>query len=234
MNPPPPPPDWITGAARAFARELRAYAGAAAGALVRPRTFGRAWAEGRSAELNPFGFLATSAAILSGAQAIAGMQGPPHLAGQVLAALVPYVHWALLGSVAHLVLRAFGSGQPYRASLAMALYVGGGPGLLLTLLTYAVSFGLVAATGAASVDAAFAAHPRLSTVLFYGLVGAQVTYLALALAGAHRARPRLAVAGVLLALVETAVVYGVARPPGSVGVHLALLWLDRPRFVFRF
>ncbi|MFT3914582.1 MAG: hypothetical protein QM704_10825 [Anaeromyxobacteraceae bacterium] len=152
----------------------------------------------------------------------------------MLAALVPYVHWALLGSIAHLVLRALGSREPYRASLAMALYAGGGPGLLLTLVTYGISFGLVAASGAANVDAAFAAHPRIGTALFYGLVCAQVTYLALALAGAHRAPPWRAVAGVLVALLATAVLYGLARPPGSIGVHLAVLWLDRPRFVLRF
>jgi hypothetical protein len=225
------PPDWIREAWRVTVADLRAFVRTAATFVAHPRRFAAGWAAGRERALNPLAFLATSAAVLGGAQALFGLDHGGSIAYTLLALIAPYAHFAFLGLVAHLCLRVLGSHQRLRASLGIALYVGGGPALAFTLAFYAVTGVMMAATHAASVEEA-SAHlaPSLTLAVGAGLyIGfiAVVGSLGAALVGAHGCRTWKGVAAIAAALAVSGVVYGFWRPPGTVGAHF-VLWLSRP------
>src|SRR4051812_5122670 len=133
-------PNWIREAAANAAGELRLFFQTARDFTAHPIRFAVAFTEGRQRAMNPLAFLATSAALLGGLRLLlrslaGGADENLSLVTQALDALAPYLHYAVLGSLAHAVFRLTGARRPLRDSLAMALFAGGGPAALAEVLT---------------------------------------------------------------------------------------------------
>jgi hypothetical protein len=226
---------WLADSLSATARELRAFAATAAAATVRPARFARAWVEGTAPALNPLAFMATAAALVTVAGTVAARLGPLRgsstLAGEVLDSLGPYLHYLALGLICHAVLRLAGSRRSIAASVAMSLYVGGGPGTMATLIDLVVFllvarlFGKVNFTGAELVTPAVMAVG----VLVWTVRLAVAACFVAAFAGLHRVRTGWAVLGLALALLVTGLAFGLLAPPGRYGMHLEIGHLDGTR-----
>ncbi len=235
------PPDWIRESWRAFVADAAAYVRTSIAIVRRPRNFAAAWAAGRERALNPLAFLATSAALLGAAQVLVGYEGGGNLLSAVLGLVAPYAHFAWLGVLAHAALRALGSRQPLRASLAASLYVGGAPALVFTVAFYVLSGVLVTATHTQMFDTASAALPRAAhiavAISVYVGFAVVMTYLGAALVGAHDVPPWKGLVAIVVALAVSGALYGLWRPPATVGAHF-VLWLRRsaggPPFSLRF
>ena len=104
-------PHWPRDAIANALGELRVFFATARAFTFHPVRFATAFTDGRQQAMNPLAFLATSAGLLGGLrlllQAATGApDASPSLLGQILEALAPYLHYAALGCVAHLVFRA--------------------------------------------------------------------------------------------------------------------------------
>jgi hypothetical protein len=220
-----PAPNWIEDALRLAMKEAGLYLKTLVGSVARPGRFAEAWRSGAETALNPLGFAASSVSVLA-TVSLFTLGGD--LDGEKLAGLlVPYLHCMGLGFLVHVALKAFGSKEPFRATLGLSLFNGGGAALLRTLLLYAISDILMAWMSVKTVDEAFAAlspHHRIAINLLW--MAAQfwvLLNLAWLLAAAHRvARAKVAIA-VLGATILIALLYGVWRPPSSLGAHFAIL-----------
>jgi hypothetical protein len=219
---------WLKDSLAATARELRAFAETAAAATVRPARFARGWVEGRQAALNPLAFMATAAALVTVAATLAARLGPLHgsstLAGEVLDSLGPYLHYLALGLICHAILRLAGSRRSLAGSVAMSLYVGGGPGTIATLVDLVMFLVLVKLFGKVNFSAAELATPAVmaaGAVVWAVRLGMVVAFVA-AFAGLHQVRVGWAVLGLGVALLLTGVAFGVLAPPGRYGMHLAI------------
>jgi hypothetical protein len=128
------PPDWIREAWRLTLADFRAFARTAATLVAHPRRFAAAWAAGRERALNPLAFLATSAAVLGGAQALLGHtasveQAKPHLPHAVIVAVGVFLYVgyaAVVGTLGAALVGAHGS-RAWKgvAAIAAALAVSG-------------------------------------------------------------------------------------------------------------
>jgi len=222
-------PDWVRETARVTRDEIRRFLGTAAGFMLRPARFGAAWMAGESDALNPLGFVATALAVSGAAAAVLA---PDHneggLALLVAHAILPYVYYAALGALCHPVLRTFGSTRPVRASVAVGLYAGGGPGLLMLLVSYTCE-ALRARLFGLHDGPILRGAPLWAEIVFSVLVVGTTLWFLVALVGGQRgvhaisrARARAAVA---FAVVASAVVLGFAHRyvPFSMGApHFAL------------
>jgi hypothetical protein len=220
--------DWMAEAWRVTVADFLAYFTTARAILAAPQPFGRQWATGERRALNPFAFMATSAALLGAAQLLMfGLIGGGRLSSAV-ALVAPYVHFACIGLIAHVLLRLLGSKQRASASLGVALYVGGAPALAFTLFFYLITLALRVVTHLPTFDVAVVQLPRAAQLIVHASIrigfAAVVYYFAAALVGAHRVRVWKGVLAILTAFLVTAVVYGFVRPPASTGAHL-VLWL---------
>jgi hypothetical protein len=136
-------PDWIRQAVASALAEARAFLRTAWAFTRAPATFARRWAEGAMQALNPLAFMATAAAIVGTAKhaalrIIGWSESTEALWSEVLSALAPYAYYVALGAVSHLVLRLGGSRRHLRTTAAVALYAGGGPGALGTLVSLVI------------------------------------------------------------------------------------------------
>jgi hypothetical protein len=239
---PAPSPDaetrWVKDSLAATARELRAFAVTAAAATVRPARFARAWVEGSGAALNPMAFMATAAALVTLAGTVAARLGPlggsSTLAGEVLDSLGPYLHYVALGLICHATLRLAGSRRSLAASVAMSLYVGGGPGALATLVDLVVFLVVVRVFGKANFTSRELVTPAVMAA------GALVWTVRLAVAacfvgaftGLHQVRVGWVVLGLVVALLVTGLAFGLLAPPGRYGMHLVIGHLQGGRRVW--
>ena len=148
---------WIGDAAQRSWDEARAFVATGLRFTFQPARFGRAWIDGRSDAPNPLGVLATGAATLAASRAAldvvlgraAQAQG---LWQTLLEAVAPFAHYLALATVAHLILALLVRGrQRYTDSVAMALYAGGGPGVLAPIVVYVVGAALWFASGRPAV-----------------------------------------------------------------------------------
>jgi hypothetical protein len=141
------PPDWIRGAIERAREEAWKYVATGVAFALRPGRFASTWIEGRERALNPFAILATGAGVLSVARALldlvvgrpAGAQG---LLEAVRDGVAPFAHYAVLGALCHLVLRAGRSQRRLSDSIAMSLFAGGGPGVASALIVYVAGIAL--------------------------------------------------------------------------------------------
>jgi hypothetical protein len=199
-------PDWVRETVRVTRDEIRRFVATAAGFMLRPARFGAAWMAGESDALNPLGFVATALAVSGVATAVlAPGDDDSGLAALVARASLPYLYYAALGALCHPVLRAFGSTRPLRASVAVGLFAGGGPGLVLLLVSYACRawrerfFGL-------HEGPIMRGDPLWADIAFSVLIGGAAIWFLVALVGgqrgvhaASRGRARLAVAFAIVA-----------------------------------
>jgi hypothetical protein len=100
------------------------------------------WAEGRRTFPDPISFFLTSLVLAGTAGATVTRLLPGHAEQSALwewtAGALRYAVPLLLSGLCHLVLRAGGSRRPFRATLAILLYLLGGPATLTALVGWAV------------------------------------------------------------------------------------------------
>jgi hypothetical protein len=122
------------------------------------------------------------------------------------------------------MLRLRRSPRTVRGSLAMSLYVGGGPLAIATVVNLAL-FGF-AYLNYGKGD--FSGEELLTpTVLIMGIIAfgsrlAALLIFARALAGLHSVRTGWTAAALLVALMVTGLVFGLLDPPGSYGGHVII------------
>lgn len=203
--------DWVAAAFELARDEARRYLRTLARFCVAPHRFGREWAAGSADALNPFGFLATSAALLGLVMhvwiSLLGQEDET-LGGELYENLRPYVLFALFGLLAHPLLRQ----KRLRSSMAMALYAGAGPATLSGLALLIVTFVIRCALHQESNHSVVLPHlswtrwALLQTMMLVPLAWFWTSLIA-ALAGLHglpRRRSALAVAAAQLVLAVAA------------------------------
>jgi hypothetical protein len=131
-------PDWIRDGIAHTKNELVLFFQTLWACTRHPRDFGAAWARAERRTLNPAAFLATSLAIATPLRhALGRVLGlPTHetLLGELGESLAPFVLFGGIALTTHLVLRLGGSKRPLRATIGLALYIGGGPATIVELV----------------------------------------------------------------------------------------------------
>jgi hypothetical protein len=199
-----------------------------------PRRFAAAWFAGETRALNPVGYVSTALAISTAVRsvtlALLSVSDDGGFWSNVGAATLPYAYYALLGVMCHVVLRQRKTARPLRASMAIALYIGGGPGLLLSLAVYLDLWLYYAVTGMLPGGQGFMGAPGWAKPILLALVLGAAALFLMALASGFRAlhaasRVR-AIVAILVALAGSAVLLG--------ALHEAFTFtLGVPHFVFR-
>ena len=138
---PPAEPAWLADAVRKTKDELRRFVETAWACTRHPAQFASEWASGTRQTLNPVGFLATSAAILGPWRNLflrwsALLPADASLLGQLYESIQPFILYAALGFLCHPVLRLAGSRRRLSSTVAIALYVGGGPAAAAELVQW--------------------------------------------------------------------------------------------------
>jgi hypothetical protein len=232
----PDSPAWIRDAAERAWEELRLYVETAVLFTLRPGRFALEWVEGRRLALNPLAMLATAAGVLGTATNLLGRLlgrsgGESTLLRDVIAAVAPFVHYAVLGALCHAVLRLFGSRRPLRDSLGLALFAGGGPAVGTVLLTYLVGAGLWLANGRPTIVAGLMGSlPHrsaiaLSVLAVGGFIAFFISFL-LAMAAVHRVRRWKTLLALLAAVAIAAMIFGALDSQAGFGPHL--FWVRKP------
>jgi hypothetical protein len=215
-------------------RELRSFLRTAAAVTARPARFAASWAAGEREALNPLGFMATAAAIVTIAASVGARVAPlpggsSTLLGEALDSLGPYVHYVALGLICHAVLRVAGSRRPVLGSVAMSLFLGGGPSTIATLIEVAMFLTLSRWLGKVNFTGPELTHlPVLAAgvVVWTVRIGVAVCFVR-AFAGLHRVRTVWALLGLVVALAITGLIFGLLQPPGRFGEHLIIGHLTR-------
>lgn len=183
-------PAWLREAAATVRDEAVRFMVTVLQCSRHPRRFAAAWFAGDTRAPNPIGYVSTALAVTAAARsltaALIGVDDHSGLWSSLAAATLPYAYYALLGVLSHLVFRLGGTTRPLSASLAIALYVGGGPGLLLTLsldldvLLYSLL------TGRVQFEHGFVDAPPWAMPILLGLAMGTSALFVLALASALR------------------------------------------------
>jgi hypothetical protein len=219
---------WLADSLRLTLREVRSFAATAAAVTVRPARFARQWVHGQREAMNPLGYFATSAAIVAVYQkvsfAVVGVKSEGALGTELLNAVGPYLHYVALGLLCHAMLRLRGSRRSMRGSLGLSLYVGGGPGALVTVLNISMFVFAQLVYGKANFSGDELMTPGL-LVLAFLVFSTRLAFLAIfvrALSGFHEVRTGWTLLAFLLALTSTALGFGLLDPPGYYGGHFVI------------
>ncbi len=143
---------------------------------------------------------------------IRGTQGADDFWSTIGDAMLPYVYYVLLGVLCHPVLRLCGSTRPLRASVAVALFTGGGPGLLLAFSLYLqvwIHILLVGSFDGQLLPGLPDWYVPIHEVLFYAPFMAYVLVLAGGLRGLHAARRWQVAIAIMVSLLASAILLGV-------------------------
>ncbi len=219
---------WLGESVRLTLREARSFARGFAGITFRPARFASAWVRGEASAMNPLGYFATSAAIVAVCNKIASALGSrprtDGLAVDLLDAIGPYLHYVALGLLCHLLLRARGSRRTIRGSVALALFVGGGPLALVTIINLGGTVYAHLAFGKVNFDTDEMMTPAVLVlaVIVFGSRLAAMFLFARALSGFHGVRTGWALAALVTALLVTGLAFGVLDPPGNYGGHFII------------
>jgi hypothetical protein len=191
-----PDPPWLRDAARAVGRELAAFAATLWAIVSSPARFADDWAAGRRRALNPLAFMLNALAVIGPWRALWARLVDPNppttpLWFEAAKPILPVVMNVTVTALFHLLLRPLGARRPLRSSLAMALYVSGGPLAILNFLVAPlVLYGYLHRDNPAI--AAPMALANLALLVFF------FVYLVVMQASLHRvARWRAAVAALL-------------------------------------
>jgi hypothetical protein len=212
-------PDWVRESVVTVRDEIVRFVATFFHFLRHPQRFAAAWYEGKTRALNPAGFLSTSLAVTAATRAVlSGLLGTGRtpddggLWSTLGDATLPYVYYIALGVLCHPILRLFGSKRPLRATVAIALFSGGGPGLLLILSMYlqvAIHIALVGSFHG-SLNAGLPAwYMPIGGVLTYGPFATYALMLASGLRGLHAARRWQAAIAIAMSLLTSAYLLGV-------------------------
>jgi hypothetical protein len=221
------PEEWVPDAAAQVLAEAARYGATFAAFATRPRAAAERWAGGGSDFMNPLGFVAFAAAIFwavaNGTAAlwpVPGAEAGGGIGGQIASAVGLQVHYGLLGLVLHGVLRVLGSRRRAAASLGVSFYAGGSVGMALALaLVVAVHY---AAHGLGWEPHQSVGDGVVPLVLFVAAVTAYALLclvLARAMIGVHGVPGWQAAAGIAVAILLTALLFGSVLPEGPYGWH---------------
>jgi len=233
-------PDWPREALRSFSGELKLFLSTVWGITRHPVLFGDAWFEGRAKALNPIGFVATTASLLGVAAHLTSLAlrtsepSPRSLLAECLGQLGPFLHFAVAGALLHLLLKLLrGARGRLRDTVALALFVGGGPLAILQLFYFATV--LILSRGFHLSGPAISAHPSFDmmsdsgltsglSLLAYFLVALFWGWLSGAAEGAHRQSRRGWRMALAVTVVQTALMlfFGLVDPPGNYGARAGL------------
>lgn len=127
-----PDPSWPRDAAAAVGHEIASYVRTVAAIARHPARFAADWSDGRLSALNPLAFLLNALAVLGPWRALWARfldPNPPTtpLWFELSKPAFPVVLNTVMTSVAHVIIRAFGGRRPLRSTVAITLYVSGGP-----------------------------------------------------------------------------------------------------------
>jgi hypothetical protein len=228
-------PDWIRDAVAVARQEIRRFVATGVAFCVRPQRFAASWVAGDEHALNPLGCMATALAVTGTLGAFVPGNGESGALAALAAAILPYVYYVVLGLLCHPLLRLSGSTRRLRVSVAMALFGGAGPGLVVALSSYVAIWTRVALFGPYHEDPSSglptAAFVALLVWIFVPAIFLLPITMALALAGAHGVRRRTAACALLIAFVVAGVIVGQlhARHHFSLGVPHFVLYVFRWR-----
>ena len=211
---------WIREAARTAANEARQLAATIAAFARHPFRFAEEWRAGTSAPMNPIGVVAGSAVVVGAmrqaAMAVLGAGDDRGLLASALTALGPYVHYAALALICHVVLRiTTGRRVSLGDSIAIGLYAGGGPAAIAESLVWLVVIALGLSRSAVS-----------PVVIGVGLGVAFSVFcitFAVGLSGLFHPRPWQIIAAFAIAFPLIGLVFGQLHPPGNYGMHWVLI-----------
>lgn len=192
-----PDPPWPRDAARAVGHEIATFATTLWAILSAPARFADDWASGRRAALNPLAFLLNGLAVIGPWRALWARLLDPNppttpLWFELLKPALPVTLSVSVTVLFHLLLLPLGARRPLRSSLAIAMYVSGGPLILLNVAIAPLALYGFIHRDYVTVALASSAANLVLLVVFIG-------YLIVMQAGAHQLpRWRVAIA-VLLA-----------------------------------
>lgn len=208
-------PDWLREAGAAIWEESVRFLVTVLQCTRHPRRFAAAWFAGETRALNPIGYVSTalaiSAAVRSVTMALLSISDDSGFWSNVGAATLPYAYYALLGVLCHVVLRRRETARPLRASMAIALYIGGGPGLLLSLAMWLCVWLYFAVTGTFPGHGILGAPGWAIPILLTPVTAASglfLTAMAGGFRGLHAASRARALVALLVALAGSALLLG--------------------------
>jgi hypothetical protein len=205
---------WLTDAIASLRYDVVMFARTAVAMSIAPRRFAADWRDGQRRALNPVAFLGTSLAVSSLPTLImnhlaprAGEEGlfQAFFTDQIL----PYIQYTLLGLIAHGLLRLMGGRQTLLATVGIALFAGGGPAMLVDVLTLPLDFLL----GQTAASADTASNAFITVLTTASIVAANLVFFVSfgqGLAGLHQMRlwrPVLALTGAYVVLAALRIVY---------------------------
>jgi hypothetical protein len=205
-------PEWLREAAVAVRDEAVRFMVTVLQCSRHPRRFAAAWFAGDRHAPNPIGYVSTALAVTAAGTsvtvALLGVDDNSGLWSNLAVATLPYAYYALLGVLCHIAFRLGGSTRPLSASLAIALYVGGGPGLLLTLSLHLDVLLYTVVTGARPQHGIMDAPPWSLPILLAPVLAMSALFL-MALAsgfrGLHGGSRLRAVAAIVVTLMVSGV-----------------------------
>lgn len=212
-------PNWIEDGIRLTSRQIIFFFQTAFEFTIHPIRFTEEWVNQERRAINPFGFLATSVAILGPIRSlclwILGIdQSADSLWIDLLNSLGPFVHYAALGVLCHLTLSIIlGSKRKASDSVALAIYAGGGPAAAAELLVWII---LVV------IQLVYRDESLTRLFLYLGL-GIAFSIFCAAFASSlgvlHRVRWWHIFITYAIAFVSTGLFFGIVDPPGNYGMH---------------
>jgi len=220
---------WLRAAARSSWDEAVLYARTAAGFARHPRRFLDEWRQGARPAQNPLGFMATTlaltAALQVARQSLPGATDSPHVGSPLwnglLESVGPYAHYLVMGVISHAVLRLCRARGLLLGSVAATLYSGGVALLGIAALLFLAALAFPTLRRSGSVPHSDVRALAAAIVVFAISYAAFLGLLLAALARIHRAPGRAAIA-VTVAILATALFFGMVNPPGKYGLHPSL------------
>jgi hypothetical protein len=176
-----PDPPWMRDAARAVGHELAAFATTLWAILASPARFAADWASGRRHALNPLAFLFNSLAVVGPWRALWARLLDPNppttpLWFELGKPALPVLFSVAVTALFHLLLKPLGGRRPLRSSLAMAMYVSGGPMAILNFLVAPlVLYGFIHRDHAAVAVSSALANLVLLAFFFVYLIATQAS-----------------------------------------------------------
>jgi hypothetical protein len=214
---------WIREAFLVTVGETRLYLRTAAAFTFRPYRAARDWAAGTLRAMNPIGVLASAAVVLGPTRQIGyqllGVPHPDSLFAMLATGVGPFVHYAVLGLLAQVVLVA----RPARLAdtIGVSLLAGGGPAALAEVLAWATALPLHALFPGAEVQLVLGVPLGAAFTVFAAALGT-------GLAGLFSSPPWRMMLAFAFAFGATGLIFGVLDPPGEYGMH----WTLRPSPLF--
>jgi hypothetical protein len=226
-------PDWIADGLKQVRDELTLFAKTVWAFTASPAISARGWADGSLRLLNPLGFIATSfgvvGVVMTTLLRLLHMESDAttSLAVDILKWIGPYIYYVALGMVAHGVLRLWSGGGQLRGTLAIALYAGGGPAMVIDVFVRILA-----------LLWQIRLKSKLDDSSTFGTMVVMASFSAFCFSfssGLRALNERLRLWHIwcanLLAMLATGIIFGVFHPPGQYGFHLTI-GLERTGDVF--